>query len=356
MITFAFSTFWGAFVRSILVTGAAGFIGSAFVREALKHGDKVIMYDALTYAGHMPNIESCLKPGRCEFVKGDIRDFDAALATLRTHAITHLVNFAAESHVDNSIHGPKPFLETNIMGTFSMLEAARTYWSELLESDKSSFRFLQVSTDEVFGELEDEGYFTEESSYQPNSPYSASKAASDHLARAWAHTYKLPVVITNCSNNYGPRQFPEKLIPRMITCALAEKPLPVYGKGANVRDWIHVEDHAAGVWTALTDGTVGESYCFGGRSERRNLEVVQTICSILDELRPRTGGQKYSELISFVTDRAGHDWRYAIDDSKSETKLGFSRKYKHFEDGLRQTVRWYLDNGDWLTSVQEKAR
>jgi len=346
----------GESVKSILVTGAAGFIGSAFVREALNNKAKVVMYDALTYAGHMPNIEDCLKPGRCEFVKADIRDFDVALATLKKYEITHIVNFAAESHVDNSIHGPKLFLETNIMGTFSMLEAARSHWTLLDGPTKDNFRFLQVSTDEVFGELEDEGYFTEESRYQPNSPYSASKAASDHLVRAWAHTYKLPVIITNCSNNYGPRQFPEKLIPRMITCALAELPLPVYGKGANVRDWIHVEDHAAGVWKALFDGELGESYCFGGRSERKNLVVVQTICEILDELKPRAGGKKYSELISFVTDRAGHDWRYAIDDSKSEQRLGFNRKYTSFENGLRQTVAWYLDNQPWIASVKEKAK
>jgi len=343
-------------VNSIMVTGAAGFIGSAFVREALNNGAKVIMYDALTYAGHLPNIESCLKPDLCEFVKGDIRDYDFVLATLAKYKITQVVNFAAESHVDNSIHGPKPFLETNIMGTFSMLEASRTYWSQLETTAKLNFRFLQVSTDEVFGELEDDGFFTEDSSYKPNSPYSASKAASDHLVRAWAHTYKLPVIITNCSNNYGPRQFPEKLIPRIITCALAEQPLPVYGKGANVRDWIHVEDHAMGVWTALTKGTLGESYCFGGRSERRNLQVVENICTILDELKPRADGKRYADLISFVTDRAGHDWRYAIDDSKAERELGFSRQYKGFEDGLRQTVKWYLDNDAWLTSVLEKAR
>lgn len=343
-------------MKSILVTGGAGFIGSAFVREALAKNAKVIIYDALTYAGHMPNIETCLKEGACGFVKADIRDYETALATLRKYHVTHIANFAAESHVDNSIQGPKPFLETNIMGTFAMLEAARTYWASLESDVKDQFRFLQVSTDEVFGELEDEGYFTEESPYSPNSPYSASKASSDHLVRAWAHTYNLPVIITNCSNNYGPRQFPEKLIPRIITCALSEKPLPVYGKGANVRDWIHVEDHALGVWTALMEGKVGGSYCFGGRSERRNLEVVQNICAILDELKPRIGGKQYAELITFVTDRAGHDWRYAIDDSKAERELGFKRKYKGFEEGLRQTVKWYLENGAWLSSVQEKLK
>lgn len=341
-------------MQSILVTGAAGFIGSAFVREALKHGSRVVMYDALTYAGHLPNIEPCLKTGVCEFVKGDIRDSELLAETLKKFNITRIVNFAAESHVDNSILGPKPFLETNIMGTFALLEAAREYW-KTMESPES-FRFLHVSTDEVFGELGDDGHFTEDSSYKPNSPYSASKAASDHLVRAWSHTYKLPVLVTNCSNNYGPRQFPEKLIPRMITCALEEKPLPVYGKGANVRDWIHVEDHAKGVWLALESGEVGDSYCFGGRSERKNLDVVKSLCAIFDELRPRANGKKYEELITYVTDRAGHDWRYAIDDSKAEENLGFNRTYKNFEEGLRQTVTWYLENESWIKSVQEKGK
>lgn len=341
-------------MQSILVTGAAGFIGSAFVREAFKHGSRIVMYDALTYAGHLPNIESCIKAGVCEFVKGDIRDSDLLAKTLIKYEITQIVNFAAESHVDNSIFGPRPFLETNIMGTFSLLEAAREYSKTLAAG--MAFRFLHVSTDEVFGELGDEGHFTEDSPYRPNSPYSASKAASDHLVRAWSHTYKLPVIITNCSNNYGPRQFPEKLIPRMITCALEEKPLPVYGKGANVRDWIHVEDHARGVWLALNAGSVGGSYCFGGRSERKNLEVVKSLCKIMDELRPRANGKPYEDLIEYVTDRAGHDWRYAINDTKAESELGFSRTYENFEVGLRQTVEWYLANETWIKSVQGKHR
>lgn len=340
----------------ILVTGAAGFIGSAFVREALRAKQKVIAYDILTYAGHLPNIEACLSPGVCEFVRGDIRDVDHLLKVLREHKVTQLVNFAAESHVDNSILGPKPFVETNVLGTFGVLEAARTYWSELSGEAKDQFRVLHVSTDEVFGELGDTGHFTEESAYKPNSPYSASKAASDHLVRAWFHTYKLPVIVTNCSNNYGPRQFPEKLIPRMILCALEGKPLPVYGQGTNVRDWIHVEDHARGVMLALKQGKLGESYCFGGRSERRNLQVVQNLCAIMDDVRPRSGGGKYSELISFVTDRAGHDWRYAIDDTKAERELGFKRTYPEFEQGLRQTVEWYLENPTWIQSVMEKKR
>lgn len=344
-------------MKTILVTGAAGFIGSAFAREALEQGHKLVILDALTYAGHLPNVEPCLKPNTCEFIKGDIRDYDLVLNLLNQYQVTDLVNFAAESHVDNSICGPRAFVETNVLGTFQLLEAARAYWATLPADKKSSFRFLHVSTDEVFGELHDDSSkFTEESSYQPNSPYSASKAASDHLARAWNRTYGLPVIITNCSNNYGPRQFPEKLIPRMILCALKEQTLPVYGQGANVRDWIHVEDHARGVLLALTKGKVGESYCFGGRSERRNLEVVKNICAILDDLRPRPIGQKYEKLITFVTDRLGHDWRYAIDDSKSERELGFQRKYTEFEQGLRQTVEWYLNNEAWIHSVTEKKK
>lgn len=340
-------------MASIMVTGGAGFIGSAFVREALKSGHKVLIYDLLTYAGHMPNIEECLNPGTCEFVKGDIRDSDLVLKLLNEHKIQFIVNFAAESHVDNSINGPKAFIETNILGTFGMLEAARAYYRS---GAPEGFRFLQVSTDEVFGELGDSGYFTENSPYQPNSPYSASKAGSDHLVRAWAHTYKLPVVLTNCSNNYGPRQFPEKLIPRMITCALKGEKLPVYGAGTNVRDWIHVEDHASGVLLALQKGELGKSYCFGGRSERKNIDVVKKICGILDQMRPRENGRPYAELIEFVTDRAGHDWRYAIDDTLAEQQLGFNRRYTNFESGLEQTVAWYLNNSTWLQSVLEKQK
>ncbi|MBX3021251.1 MAG: dTDP-glucose 4,6-dehydratase [Bdellovibrionales bacterium] len=343
-------------MQVILVTGAAGFIGSAFIREAKALGARTVIYDALTYAGHKSNIQDCLEPGICDFIKGDIRDYDKVLQTSRDFRVTAIVNFAAESHVDNSIHGPKPFVETNVVGTFSLLEATRKYYSELSEQEKRDFRFLHVSTDEVFGELEDTGYFTERSPYQPNSPYSATKAASDHLVRAWHQTYKLPVIVTNCSNNYGPRQLPEKLVPRMITCALRGEPLPVYGKGANVRDWIHVEDHARGILLALQKGMVGETYCFGGRSERKNLEVVRRICSILDEVSPRGDGKKYDELITFVTDRAGHDWRYAIDDSKAEDELGFKRKYESFEDGLNQTVGWYIDNKKWTEAVMEQKK
>lgn len=341
---------------NILVTGGAGFIGSAFVREALKSNHRVVIYDLLTYAGHLPNIESCLKVGVCDFVKGDIQDGQLLYETFSKFKISAVINFAAESHVDNSINGPRPFMETNIMGTFSLLESAREYFFKLSESERANFRLIHVSTDEVFGELGDTGYFSEASNYQPNSPYSASKAASDHLVRAWSRTYNLPVIVTNCSNNYGPRQFPEKLIPRMIVSALHEKPLPVYGKGTNVRDWIHAEDHASGIMLALEKGSVGESYCFGGRSERKNIDVVNSICSVLDELRPRTGGRKYSELITFVTDRAGHDWRYAIDDSRAQSQLGFRRRYENFEEGLRQTIGWYLQNDPWVQSVLEKEK
>lgn len=336
------------------MTGAAGFIGSSFVRIARETGDRVIMYDALTYAGHMPNVEDCMKPGQCEFVKGNIGDHEHVSKTLREFSITHVANFAAESHVDNSICGPAAFVETNVIGTFRLLEASRSYWNDLKGEAKDAFRFLHVSTDEVFGELDDDSKFTENSPYRPNSPYSATKAASDHLVRAWYRTYGLPVIVSNCSNNYGPRQFPEKLIPRMILCALNEKPLPVYGQGLNIRDWIHVEDHAAGIHLALTKGAVGESYCFGGRSERKNIDVVKSICAVLNELRPKEGS--YEELISFVTDRAGHDWRYAIDDAKAERELGFKRKYDSFESGLRETVKWYLENTTWIESVTEKIK
>lgn len=336
-------------MKSIVVTGGAGFIGSAFVRIARAAGHRVTIYDALTYAGHLPNVEDALKPGLCDFVRGDIRDSARVGEILREFAADALVNFAAETHVDNSIEGPRPFIETNVVGTFALLEAARTY-------SRDDFRFVHVSTDEVFGELGEGDHFNESSPYQPSSPYSASKAASDHLVRAWTRTYGVPSIITNCSNNYGPRQYPEKLIPRMITCALAGLPLPVYGKGANVRDWIHVEDHARGVLLALEKGIVGESYCFGGRSERQNLQVVELICQLLDEMRPRADGRSHASAIEFVTDRLGHDYRYAIDDRKAERELGFTRAYQNFAAGLRHTVAWYLENSAWLKSVREKAR
>ncbi len=339
-----------------LITGPAGFVGSTLARMVANQGPAVLL-DKLTYAGHLANIEEVISPARnVHFVRGDICDYELVLKVMRQHKVRSVMNLAAESHVDNSIKGPKPFIDTNIGGTFAMLEAARTYHKELAPEDRANFRFLHVSTDEVFGELGTTGHFTEKTSYAPNSPYSASKAASDHLVRAWGHTYGLPVVVTNCSNNYGPRQFPEKLIPRMIDCALAGQKLPVYGKGENIRDWIHVEDHATGLLLALEKGEEGATYCFGGRSERKNIDVVKAICKILDELRPMKTGEKYESLITFVEDRAGHDWRYAIDDSKAETELGFVRKYKNFEDGLKQTVQWYLDNSQWISRVKARPK
>jgi dTDP-glucose 4,6-dehydratase len=338
----------------LLVTGAAGFIGSAFIREALKQGHSIVVLDALTYAGHLENLEDILKPGTVDFEKGDICDFENNFKLLKKYQINALLNFAAESHVDNSISGPKKFIETNILGTFALLEAARNYFASLTDAQKSEFRYLQVSTDEVYGSLGETGKFHEALPYQPNSPYSASKASSDHLVRAWFHTYGLPTITTNCSNNYGPRQYPEKLIPVMITKALKGEALPVYGTGGNIRDWIHAEDHSRGILLALKKGTPGETYCFGGNSERNNLEVVKSICSILDEVQPRSDKKSYSEQISFVKDRAGHDWRYAIDDTKAQKELGFVREYKKFEDGLVATIKWYLANQEWSQKVTGK--
>lgn len=331
----------------ILVTGGAGFIGSSFIRSALARYNIVVL-DALTYAGRIENLEEVLREGQCEFVKGDIKDFSLVESLLKKYQIQAVVHFAAESHVDNSISGPRVFMETNIMGTFTLLEASRKYYNEF---KNSNFRFVHVSTDEVFGALGETGYFSESTAYAPNSPYSSSKAASDMLARAWFHTYGLPVIITNCSNNYGPRQFPEKLIPRMITNALSGKKLPVYGEGKNIRDWIHVEDHSQGVLLALMKGRLGESYCFGGRSERRNIDLVKNLCHELDRVKPLASGKKYEESIEFVKDRLGHDYRYAIDDSKAEKELGFVRKYKNFEEGLKQTISWYLENQRWVEAI-----
>nr|BFD66492.1 dTDP-glucose 4,6-dehydratase [Bdellovibrio sp. HAGR004] len=338
----------------ILVTGAAGFIGSAFVRHAIKKSDQVVIIDKLTYAGHMENLEGLIDGTNVVFEQGDIADDNFIASVFKKYELDCVANFAAESHVDNSIHSPREFIETNIIGTFTLLDNSRKYWMNLSEEKKKSFRYLQVSTDEVYGTLGDSGKFHEELPYQPNSPYSASKASADHLVRAWHHTYGLPTITTNCSNNYGPRQYPEKLIPVMITKALQEEKLPVYGNGGNVRDWIHVEDHASGVYLALTRGIPGETYCFGGNSERRNLDVVNAICAQLDKISPRANGKSYSDLISFVQDRAGHDWRYAIDDSKAQAKLGFERQYQSFEDGLAATIDWYLKNTQWCKQVLSK--
>lgn len=338
------------------MTGAAGFIGSAFLRLAVDRGYRIAVLDALTYAGHYKNIEDLVESGKVSFVRGSIADAALVQDILQKERFDAVLNFAAESHVDNSIAGPKDFIETNINGTFVLLEASRDYWRRLPADQKGKFRFLQVSTDEVFGSLGETGKFNERTPYQPNSPYSASKAAADHLVRAWHHTYGLPTIITNCSNNYGPRQFPEKLIPRMIVCALHQEPLPVYGAGRNVRDWIHVEDHSTGVLLALEKGRPGEAYCFGGNSERANIDVVKAICSALDEYAPRPDGRSHDVGIEFVTDRLGHDFRYAIDDSLAQAELGFRRRYEKFEDGLRQTVQWYLENPEWLQSVLQKKK
>jgi dTDP-glucose 4,6-dehydratase len=328
--------------KKILVTGGAGFIGSNFVELALGRGYQVIVLDALTYAGKRENLAEFEKLETFHFVHGKIQDEELVEELLEKNKVSLIANFAAESHVDNSITGPAPFIETNVVGTFKLLSAAKKHFDRLSIAEKSNFRFLHVSTDEVFGQLGPTGKFSETTPYQPNSPYSASKAASDHLVRAWHHTYALPTITTNCSNNYGPKHFPEKLIPHVIQCALQGKRLPVYGKGENIRDWIHVKDHAAGVLLALEKGIPGETYCFGGNSERKNIDVVNEICKILDELKPKLNGQSYQKQIEFVTDRLGHDFRYAIDDAKAQKELGFTRQFKDFETGLRDTVLWFL--------------
>ncbi len=338
----------------ILVAGGAGFIGSTFVSQCVSLGQQVIVLDALTYAGHEANLE-WIKPqgtGSWMLVKGDIADRALVLSLLHKYSITQVVNFAAESHVDNSISGPKAFIDTNITGTFQMLEACREYYAGLDDAKKAIFRMVQISTDEVYGSLGPTGKFSETSPMKPNSPYSASKAAADHLARAWFETYGLPVIVTHCTNNYGPRQFPEKLIPHMIQCALAGKNLPVYGDGKNVRDWIHVEDHCNGVRLALEKGQPGQSYDFGGDAEVENIFLVTQLCKLLDSKRPKASGS-YSDQITYVTDRLGHDRRYAIDDSKSQNELGFTRRYG-FEQGLEMAVDWYLNNQQWCKRVMEK--
>lgn len=334
-----------------LVTGGAGFIGSCFVELAVRAGKRVLVLDALTYAGHRENLEGIQGPGSFELIEGDIRDAKLVAKLLVEHSVDAVLNFAAESHVDRSISGPAAFVETNVVGTSVLLNESLRYWQGLPEPRKSAFRYLQVSTDEVFGELtEEQDKFSETTPIQPNSPYSASKAGGDLLVRAWHHTFGFPTLITRCSNNYGPKQFPEKLIPVMIHAAIGGKPLPVYGTGANIRDWIHVEDHCRGILLALERGKPGSVYCFGGRAERRNLDVVKTICQILDELRPRGDGKRYEAQISFVTDRLGHDWRYAIDDRLAERELGFTRLHT-FEKGLRATIQWYMDHESWCKSV-----
>lgn len=340
----------------ILVTGGAGFIGSNFVIDWLAAGDEpVINLDKLTYAGNLENLQGLAGDPQHRFVRGDIADYDLILELLQQNRVRAVVNFAAESHVDRSIHGPEDFIQTNIVGTFRLLEAVRTYWNGLPADDKAAFRFLHVSTDEVYGSLEKEApAFTEQHRYEPNSPYSASKAASDHLVRAYHHTYGLPVLTTNCSNNYGPYHFPEKLIPLIIHNALAGKPLPIYGDGQQVRDWLYVKDHCSAIRRVLEAGRLGETYNVGGWNEKPNLEVVHTLCAMLDELSPRADGASYASQITFVADRPGHDRRYAIDASKLERELGW-KPAETFETGIRKTVRWYLDNPQWVHNVTSGA-
>jgi len=337
---------------TLLVTGGAGFIGSNFVLDWLAQSDeRVLNLDALTYAGNLRNLASLAADARHVFVQGDIGNralVDRLLAEHRPRAIVH---FAAESHVDRSILGPGAFIQTNVQGTFTLLEAARAYWSTLAEAERAAFRFLHVSTDEVYGSLAAGApAFTEQHAYEPNSPYSASKAASDHLVRAWHHTYGLPVLTTNCSNNYGPYQFPEKLIPLVITHALAGKPLPVYGDGMQVRDWLYVGDHCSALRAVLAAGRVGQTYNIGGWNEQPNIEIVQTICALLDELRPSAAGP-YARLVTYVKDRPGHDRRYAIDARKIERELGW-RPAETFASGIRKTVQWVLDHAGWVAEVQ----
>ena len=340
----------------ILVTGGAGFIGSNFVLDWLACGDDpVVNLDKLSYAGNLQNLASIQNDPRHIFVQGDIGDGTLVPALLTKHQPRAIVNFAAESHVDRSIHGPEAFVQNNIVGTFHLLESVRSYWSSLAADAKESFRFLHVSTDEVYGSLShDEPAFTERHPHEPNSPYSASKAASDHLVRAWHHTYGLPVLTTNCSNNYGPFHFPEKLIPLVIVNALAGKPLPVYGDGQQIRDWLYVTDHCSAIRRVLQAGRVGETYNVGGWNEKANLTIVQTICVLLDRLQPRADGKPYRDQITFVSDRPGHDRRYAIDARKLERELGW-KPAETFESGIEKTVQWYLQHQDWVTNVQSGA-
>lgn len=340
----------------ILVTGGAGFIGSNFVMDWLAQSEEpVLNLDKLTYAGNLQNLVSLKDNPRHVFVQGDIGDKTLVADLLAQYQPRAIINFAAESHVDRSISGPDDFIQTNIVGTFNLLEVTRGWWQNLSGQEKDSFRFLHVSTDEVYGSLTaDAPAFTEEHPYEPNSPYSASKAASDHLVRAYQHTYGLPTLTTNCSNNYGPYHFPEKLIPLMIVNALAGKPLPVYGDGMQIRDWLYVKDHCSAIRRVLEAGRVGETYNVGGWNEKANIDIVKLICQQLDALQPRSDGQSYAALITFVKDRPGHDRRYAIDARKVERELGWKPE-ETFETGIVKTIRWYLDNGAWVENVQTGA-
>jgi dTDP-glucose 4,6-dehydratase len=341
---------------TILITGGAGFIGANFVLDWLaQSGEAVINLDKLTYAGNLETLAGLTGDARHTLVQGDIADSALVASLLAAHRPRAVVNFAAESHVDRSIHGPEDFIQTNVVGTFRLLEAVRAYWTELPAAAKADFRFLHVSTDEVYGSLaKDAPAFAEDHRYEPNSPYSASKAASDHLVRAWHHTYGLPVLTTNCSNNYGPYHFPEKLIPLMIVNALAGKALPVYGDGLQVRDWLYVKDHCSAIRRVLEAGRPGEVYNVGGWNEKPNIEIVKTVCALLDEMRPKADGQPYSTQISYVKDRLGHDRRYAIDASKIERELGW-KPGETFETGIHKTIAWYLANPDWVAHVQSGA-
>ena len=339
-------------MKTYLITGGCGFIGSNFVRFILEREPEatIINLDKLTYAGNIHNLDG-ISNSRYHFVHGDICDSELVAKLFNDHQFDGVVHFAAESHVDRSIDGPAEFVQTNIVGTLNLLEQSREY---LNKEEKSNFRFLHVSTDEVYGTLGDKGKFIESTPYDPSSPYSASKAGSDHLARTWHRTYGLPVLVTNCSNNYGACQFPEKLIPLMIINCLHRKPLPVYGKGENVRDWLFVTDHCEAIHTVLTSGQVGETYNIGGNNEIKNIDVVLTICSLLDEMSPREDGSKYSKLITYVQDRPGHDFRYAIDATKINQELGWSPK-ESFETGIRKTIDWYLNNREWWQAIQDNT-
>ena len=341
---------------TILVTGGAGFIGSNYVLDWLVQSQEtVVNLDKLSYAGNLQNLASLKEDPRHVFVKGDIGDAALVPQLLAQHQPRAVVNFAAESHVDRSIHGPEDFIQTNVVGTTRLLQSVRAYWQSLADAERAAFRFLHVSTDEVYGSLgPGDAAFTESHRYEPNSPYSASKAASDHLVRAWHHTYGLPVLTTNCSNNYGPYHFPEKLIPLMIVNALAGKPLPVYGDGQQIRDWLYVTDHCSAIRRVLQAGRVGEVYNVGGWNEKPNIEIVNTVCALLDEMRPKADGQHYSTQITYVKDRPGHDRRYAIDASKIQRELGW-KPAETFETGIRKTIAWYLANPDWVAHVQSGA-
>ena len=337
-------------MSTLLITGGAGFIGSNLVHHALAHtAERLVIVDKLTYAGSLLNLEGGLGNPRVTFVQADIADADAMARVFADATPDAVLNLAAETHVDRSIDSPRPFIDTNIVGTLVMLEAARKFMATLSPAARAAFRFLHISTDEVYGTLGDDGLFSEETPYAPNSPYAASKASADHLIRAYFHTYQMPVLLTNCSNNYGPRQFPEKLIPLMLLNALEGRPLPIYGDGGNIRDWLHVDDHCAGLLLVLAKGRVGEKYNIGGDNERTNMQVVDGICDVLNELRP--AATNYTSLKTFVPDRPGHDRRYAIDATKIRRELGWAPRHS-FENGLHETAKWYLEHRDWCEGVQ----